>query len=111
MQTAAMKIDSTKPETGPEGQQYLGATDQIGMRLWKNEQPGARKAAVKRSYDTVGYVISGSAELHVNDELISLHAGDSWSVPADVMHAYRILETFTAVEATSPPARVAERDD
>ncbi len=33
-----------------------------------------------------------------------LEPGDSWLVPAGAEHTYRILETFTAVEATSPPA-------
>ena len=36
--------------------------------------------------------------------LTELKAGDSWLVPADAEHTYRIIETFTAVEATSPPA-------
>jgi mannose-6-phosphate isomerase-like protein (cupin superfamily) len=111
METQPIKIDSAVPENGAEGQQYLATTERVGMRLWKNEQPGARKAAVERNYDTVGYVISGAAELHIDGRMIALRAGDSWRVPAGVMHAYRILETLTAVEATSPPARFAGRDD
>jgi uncharacterized cupin superfamily protein len=34
-----------------------------------------------------------------------LEAGDSWLVPQGAEHTYAILETFTAIEATSPPAR------
>jgi quercetin dioxygenase-like cupin family protein len=40
-----------------------------------------------------------------------LEAGDSWLVPAGAEHAYRILDEFTAVEATSPPAHVHGRDE
>ena len=36
--------------------------------------------------------------------------GDSWIVPKGSRHTHRILETFTAVEATSPPAEVHDRD-
>ena len=43
--------------------------------------------------------------------MIPLSAGDSWTVPKGATHTYNILETFTAVEATSPPAEVGERDE
>ena len=42
----------------------------------------------------------------VQDVSITLEAGDSWLVPAQTEHNYRILEAFTAVEATAPPAQV-----
>lgn len=37
-------------------------------------------------------------------------AGDSWTVPEGASHTYVILEPFTAVEATSPPAEAQGRD-
>ena len=37
--------------------------------------------------------------------------GDSWVVPKGARHAYKILEPFTAVEATHPPAQVHGRDE
>jgi quercetin dioxygenase-like cupin family protein len=40
-----------------------------------------------------------------------LEAGDSWLVPKDAIHRYRIVEHFVAVEATSPPAHVRGRDE
>ena len=66
--------------------------------------------AVRRDYETVGYVISGRAELTVERQTIRLEPGDSWVVPAGAEHSYRIIETFTAVEATAPPAQVHGRD-
>jgi hypothetical protein len=32
-------------------------------------------------------------------------------VPAGARHTYRILESFTAVEATAPPAQAHGRDE
>ena len=40
-----------------------------------------------------------------------LHPGTSWVVPKGSEHSYRILEEFTAVEATTPPAEVHSRDE
>jgi hypothetical protein len=37
--------------------------------------------------------------------------GDSWVVPKGASHSYKILEPFTAVEATLPPAHVHGRDE
>ena len=78
------------------------------MRLWENEKPNDKKAPSKRPYETVGYVIKGKAELHLEGQTLVLNTGDSWTVPKDAMHSYKILETFTAVEATSPPAHAHE---
>ena len=64
----------------------------------------------ERDYETVGYVISGRAELDLEGQTVRLEPGDSWLVPAGARHTYRILEPFTAVEATAPPAQVHGRD-
>jgi quercetin dioxygenase-like cupin family protein len=36
--------------------------------------------------------------------MLILNAGDSWSVPKNTNHTYKIIESFSAIEATSPPA-------
>lgn len=41
---------------------------------------------------------------------MKLDPGDSWVVNAGVRHRYRVIEPFTAIEATSPPAHVHGRD-
>jgi quercetin dioxygenase-like cupin family protein len=94
---------------GDLGQVYLAAGEHVSMRLWNNEPPQA-KETVRRDYETVGYVISGRAELTIEQQIIQLEPGDSWLVPANSSHSYRILEKFTAVEATAPPAQVQGRD-
>jgi quercetin dioxygenase-like cupin family protein len=42
---------------------------------------------------------------------VLLEAGNSWVVPRGAQHQYRILDSFTAVEATSPPAHAHGRDE
>jgi quercetin dioxygenase-like cupin family protein len=79
------------------------------MRLREAGPRGDGKPVTRRDYETVGYVIGVRAELHVERQLIKLSPGDSWLVPAGAEHRDRILEPFTAVEATAPPAQVHAR--
>lgn len=105
------KVSSEFSPTGKMGQKYLATGVKVAMRLWKNEQPGEPKPASRRAYETVGYVIEGRAELHLEGQMVLLETGDSWVVPEGAEHTYKILETFTAVEATCPPAHVHGRDE
>jgi quercetin dioxygenase-like cupin family protein len=82
----------------------------IAMRLWEHEPPGNPKPVAVRDHETVGYVIDGRAELHIEGQMVLLKPGDSWVVPRGASHTYKILEPFTAVEATSPPAFAHGRD-
>jgi quercetin dioxygenase-like cupin family protein len=92
------------------GQKHLAAGIHVGMRLWEKEAPGDEKPPSTRSYETVGYVLEGRAELHIEGQMVLLEPGDCWVVPKGASHTYKILETFTAVEATCPPAVVHGRD-
>jgi quercetin dioxygenase-like cupin family protein len=106
-------VDKVNVEQAPQGQMgqiYLASGEMISMRLWDGEEPGEPKPEVTRPYETVGYVLEGRAELHLEGIVVELKTGDSWTVPKGATHTYRILETFTAVEATSPPAEVDDRD-
>ncbi|HEX6012395.1 MAG TPA: cupin domain-containing protein [Geminicoccaceae bacterium] len=109
--TTVKKVSSATSPKGEMGQVYLASGKRVAMRLWRDEQPQADKPAVTRDYETVGYVIAGKAELTVEGQTVRLEAGDSWLVPAGAEHAYRVLEPFTAVEATAPPAQVHGRDE
>ena len=109
--TTVIKVASSHSPRGPDGQIYLATGRNIAMRLWQDEQPNEAKPPVAREYDTVGYVISGRAELHIEGQTVILAPGDSWIVPRGAQHTYRILESFTAVEATTPPASVHGRDE
>ena len=50
------------------------------------------------------------AELRLEGQTLVLEPGDCWVVPRNARHSYTVLEPFTAVEATSPPARIHGRD-
>jgi quercetin dioxygenase-like cupin family protein len=108
--TSVTKVCSGHSPTGAMGQKYLASGVHVAMRLWE-EQPGKAKPPSRRDYETVGYVISGRAELHIEGQAIRLEPGDSWAVPRGAEHSYTILEPFTAVEATSPPAHAHARDE
>ncbi|MBC6611626.1 cupin domain-containing protein [Hymenobacter sp. BT507] len=109
--TTITKVDSKHSPTGPEGEKYLASGVHVSMRMWENEQPAEAKEPSTRPYETVGYVISGRAELHLEGQKVILEPGNSWVVPKGASHTYNILEAFTAVEATSPPAQVHGREE
>lgn len=108
--TSVTKVSSEYSPEGKLGQKYLATGVTLSMRLWTDEEPGDTKPEVAREYETVGYVLKGSAELSLEGQTLLLNTGDSWVVPKGAKHTYRIKETFSAVEATSPPAHIHDRD-
>jgi len=106
-----MKVESATSPRGSMGQKYLASGKAISMRLWEKEEQKDEKPVTQRDYETVGFVIDGRAELELEGQTISLKPGDSWLVPKGASHRYKILEPFTAVEATTPPSVVHGRDD
>ena len=108
--TSVVKVEAAHAPKGPQGQKYLADGRSLSMRLWDREAPGADKAPARRDYETAGYVIAGKAELTLEGQTVRLEPGSSWIVPKGAEHSYRILEAFTAVEATTPPAEVHDRD-
>lgn len=108
--TSIIKVDAAHSPKGPVGQKYLANGRAISMRLWENEPAGPAKPTVRRAYEPVGYAIAGRAELTIEGQTVLLQPGSSWVVPKGAEHSYRILERFTAVEATTPPAEVHDRD-
>jgi quercetin dioxygenase-like cupin family protein len=109
--TSVTKVDGEHSPTGRMGQRYLASGVRMSMRLWLDKEPGEAKPAQRREYETIGYVLRGRAELTIEGQTVRLEPGDSWVVPHGAVHSYRILETFSAVEATSPPAEVHGRDE
>ena len=100
------KVSSKGTEACPTGEVLLAAGKAMAMRMWQDEEP-QEKAPHRSPYETLGYVVKGRAELTIDGDKIELAAGDSYLVPANAEHPYRILETFSAVECTSPPAIAA----
>ncbi len=108
--TTIKKVEARNSPTGEMGQKYLVSGTHISMRLWVEAEGEKLKAPTKREYETVGYVLSGTATLELEGQTLKLKPGDSWLVPAHTSHEYTIHEPFTAIEATSPPAEVHGRD-
>ena len=106
------KVSAATAPRGPMGQKYLASGIRLSMRLWESESPDIKpKAETAANYETAGYVIAGRAELHIEGQVVDLEPGDSWIVPKGSRHSYKILEAFTALEATTPPAEVHGRDE
>jgi mannose-6-phosphate isomerase-like protein (cupin superfamily) len=108
--TTVTKVSSADAPTGEQGQVYLASGKRVSMRLWWNEEPTGDKPSAKNDYEVVGFVIAGRAEVVIAGQTVTLEPGDSWLVPAGAEHTYRILEKFTAVEATAPPAELRGRE-
>lgn len=109
--STVQKVDAQFSPIGEMGQKYLASGKNVSMRLWENESPAEAKPPTERDYETVGYVLRGKAELHLEGQMVLLEPGDSWVVPKGASHSYKILESFSAIEATSPPAQVHGRDE
>jgi quercetin dioxygenase-like cupin family protein len=109
--TSVTKVDSRYSPHGSMGQIYLASGVKLGMRLWQNEPASEPEQAVRRDYEVVGYVLAGRAELEIEGQKVVLKSGDSYVVPRGAEHRYRIIEAFSAVEATSPPAQAHGRDE
>lgn len=105
------KVSAAHAPTGKMGQRYLASGINVAMRLWEQEPAEEMKPASERDYETIGFALRGRAELKLEGQTILLEPGDCWVVPHGARHSYSILEPFTAIEATSPPARVHARDE
>jgi hypothetical protein len=102
--TSITKVNARYSPRGKYGQKYLATGIKLSIRLWENEQPGKLKSLTQRDYETAGYVISGRAELEIEGQTI-VGTRRFMDNPERSRHRYKILEPFTAVEATCPPLR------
>ena len=76
--------------------------EHMSLRVWRDEEPTDEKAAERRPYETLGYVVSGKVDLTVDGKTTALGAGDSYIVPKGAEHRYVVRERLTAVEAIAP---------
>ena len=96
-------VNAQNAPKGAEGEKQLAAGHHVALRLWEDEQPADPKPTTNSPYETVGYVLKGRAELHLEGKVLALEPGTSYLVPQGASHTYKILESFTAIEAISPP--------
>jgi quercetin dioxygenase-like cupin family protein len=69
--TTIKKVESASSPRGEMGQRYLVGGKRVSMRLWVLEPGSKVEAATTREYETVGYVISGRAELDIEGQMLS----------------------------------------
>ena len=69
--TTIKKVEADTSPKGEMGQKYLVAGKRVSLRLWIDER-GKLKAPTSREYETVGYVISGSANLELEGQTLTL---------------------------------------
>jgi len=66
--TTIKKVEAASSPRGEMGQKYLVSGKRVSMRLW-DLQPGSEvEHTTNRDYETVGYVIAGSAKLELEDK-------------------------------------------
>ncbi len=82
--TTIVKVSSEASPKGDMGQVYLATGKGISMRLWREQMSDDAKPDVSREYETVGYVISGRAELHLEGQMVLLEPGVLMSEPFGV---------------------------
>jgi quercetin dioxygenase-like cupin family protein len=87
---ASRKSAQSHAPKGRVGQKYLASGIHISMPLWEREQPAEAKPQTARDYETVGIVLEGKAELHIEGQLVLLEKGDSWVVPKGSRHTTRL---------------------
>ena len=78
--TSKKNVQARFSPHGEMGQKYLVSGKRVSRRLWALEPGGEMKHPTKRYYETVGFVISGSAKLEIEGQMLSLKSGDSWLV-------------------------------
>src|SRR5215208_4507717 len=88
----------------PHTSVWTRANPSPAVRPWSG-RGRATSRMVRDRHHHRGLCHSGRAELMIEGQTITLEPGDSWLVPADAEHSYRIIEIFTAVEATAPPPK------
>src|SRR5262249_61391518 len=68
--TTIPKVKAAFSPAGKMGQKYLAVGTTLAMRLWENEPPGQSKPATRRDYETIGFVLKGRAELHLEGQMV-----------------------------------------
>ena len=69
--TTIKKVEAASSPRGEMGQRYLVAGKRVSMRIWIDEPGGKLKGPSSREYETVGYVIAGSAKLDIEGQTLA----------------------------------------
>lgn len=64
---------------------------------------GNYAAPHQHPHEQSGYVISGKYELTVGDQTYELRAGDTYSIPGNEIHSFKVMEAGEVVDVFTPP--------
>ena len=53
-------------------------------------------------HEQTGYLVAGKVQFVMEDKTFDAEAGDSWSVPGNMLHSAKVLENSVIVEVFSP---------
>lgn len=67
---------------------------------------GVESPEHKHPEEQFGYILKGSFEITVGDDKVVLGVGDSYFIPADTPHKFRIIEDTEAIDIFSPHREV-----
>ena len=59
----------------------------------------------QHSNEQSGYVISGRYELTIGNEKYELSSGDSYSIPGNQVHSFKVIEAGEVVDIFTPPRK------
>jgi hypothetical protein len=90
-------------ERSPLGDLRLAQGERTGLRVWKDYVTEG-KSERTRPYEIVGYVAKGEITVVIDGHPEELVEGDSFVIPPETSHSFRIPMPATVIEATAPPA-------
>ena len=87
-----------------KGVEFLvGATGERMMVTLMTFKKGQEVGTHSHSHEQAGYCVQGRFELTIAGKSTLIEPDDSYVIPGDAPHSYRILEDALAVEVFSPP--------
>ena len=93
-----------RKKCGFKGVEFLvGATGERMMVTLMTFKKGQQVGTHAHPHEQAGYCIHGRFELIIDGTSAVIEPDDSYVIPGDAPHSYRILEDSSAVEVFSPP--------
>lgn len=79
------------------------AVGEISQVAKMNYVSGDYASPHQHPHEQCGYVISGKYELTIGDERYELNSGDSYAIPGNQVHSFRVIKPGEVVDVFTPP--------
>ncbi len=87
----------------------LGAGEKLNVLHWSTVA-GIESPAHQHPEEQFGYILKGGFEITIGEETVVLSAGDSYCIPANVPHKFRVIEDTEAIDIFSPLREVPKTE-